>query len=226
MAITRTEFPLVQSGSFSDLYTGLFRDNRASAVEEALANANVHRRIRPFYSKSFRSTPSFSSGWQKLNALMRRQPGPYSRFESVSKNHDFSQARDFLVDRAFIPIWSSSPVCSEVMSSRIWFADFETGVSSCPIYFIDDVPSVKVIFSKPFEKWNGIQVFVYPKDHKPPHIHAVDLKTREERRFEWPSLTPLAQDQRIPRPTERAVKDYARTYWTQISNKVAQVPWQ
>ena len=85
---------------------------------------------------------------------------------------------------------------------------------------------IKVVFSKPFEKWNGIRVFVNPKDHKPQHIHAVDLNTEESRRFEWPDLLPLKQDAQIRTPSENAVKAYVNKYRRDIEKKVAKVPWQ
>src|SRR5262249_5416497 len=153
-------------------------------------------------------------------------PYPYSQFEKFCKTLDFLDGRNFLADRAFLPVWLPKPFSSEVISSTAWFGDFETSTTSCPIYFKDDVPNIKVVFSKPFEKLNGIQVFVNTRDHKPPHIHARDLNTQEVRRFEWPSLAPLKQDVQIRTPTEDAVRVYAKTYWTEISKKVAQVPWQ
>jgi hypothetical protein len=185
---------------------------------------------------------------------MKRQGPGYSDFDRVLTGNRFFAGRESLLDRAFFcnnrknyfglldrveedwglsgtknywgpkNIDANDPKPSEVYPKDFWFAGKNCLAESTPIRFVDDLPSVQIAFGKSFEKRNGIQVFVYPNDHRPPHIHARDLNTHDERRFVWPSLEPLDKTPRAP--TQSAVRSYCKVIWTEIDQKIDKVPWR
>jgi hypothetical protein len=254
LAVTRAQASLTVFDMRPPMYPVLFQDRHANALEEAVANALAYRRVGPlFYGSVFRSSKAFQDVKTRLWSVMKNQGPGYSDFDRVLSDQNFYNGRETLIDRAFLcnnrknyfsllenkkedvglgsaknywgpkNIDASDPTPSEVYPKDFWF-DKHYLAPSTPVRFVDDLPGAQVVFAKPFEKYNGIQVFVWPNDHRPPHIHARDLKSRSERRFIWPTLDPLDKTPRIP--TSSAVRSYCQVFKDEISAKVGKVPWR
>jgi hypothetical protein len=207
-----------------------------------------------FYGSAFRSSGTFKTVRSQLRSVMKNQGPGYSDFDRVLSDSKFSDGREALLDRAFFcnnrknyfsllestkddeglsstknywgprNIDASDPKPSEVYPKDFWFDTKSYLAASTPTRFVDDRPGVQIAFAKPFPKYNGIQVFVYPNDHRPPHIHARDLKTHAERRFIWPNLDALDETPRIP--TVSAVRSYCQVFENEISQKIDRMPWR
>jgi hypothetical protein len=87
-----------------------------------------------------------------------------------------------------------------------------------------DAPWLKV--GKPFPKQFGLQVFVFSRDHKPPHIHIECPPGNPLTRYLWPDLVPYPKDPRLGSSEEKALHEYVGIHGLAIARKVAAVPWQ
>jgi len=215
---------------FCALYPPYVHDRPSSALEEALANALVANQIDRFYHPSFRSTAEYRHLRTRILRVMDAQPWPYCDYVKVLSRTHHAEGLAHLMDRAFIQLqlnktgFPRRPSSSEIMPPDIWFTGQRVhGSGTCPVYFIDDMPAFPLVFSRPFPKWNGLEVLVHPNDHKPPHIHAIHLGTREERRFTWDDLRPLDAEPR--RPVQRDVHRYCDHFRRRIDKRVKSMPW-
>ena len=245
VAVARAQAPAVLgawptlSPTFRALYPLYFYDDPASHLEEALANSLVAKQIDRAYDRSFRSAQAFAQAKRQLLQVMSAQPRAYCEYDRFLTRTRHARGKAHLIDRAFLQPrrtvilkispnrvdYPLRPTSQEILPADLWFTSLRvSGDATCPIYFIDDVPTLPIIFGKPFPKRNGLEVFVYPNDHKPPHIHAFDLKTRKERRFTWDDLQPLESDRTVPSP--RDVKKYCDEFHGKIDKKVKSISWR
>lgn len=193
----------------SPIYGPYFEDGVACQHEEALSNASVFIRKPWGISKSLiRSTHSF----------MKRQGPGYEDFDKwLDRNFDQGKR----TAASYMP-HSQSP---KILPTEFLF---EINNYKPPAYLIIDKSAPWLRVYRKFPKHNGIQVYVYTNDHKPPHIHVdfLDGSNRKENRYEWQTLSPLRGAPILSRSAHRKLHNYVETYFDEINAKIEQVHWK
>jgi hypothetical protein len=187
----------------SSVYRPYFYDPNATANEEAMANANTHRKVAKAY-------PAYIAA---LESWMRKQGPGYRDFDRFIGRR-FSKGR--LVCSQHIVRFVPPPLMP--LPSRLP-SDFlieRAMPKSVPMYVVVDAAIAGYVL-RPFPKGNRIRVWVHTRgEHPPPHIHVeIPLGSSERRRCIWPSLERGSPDWCWPLPTykgDRALKaqEYAK----------------
>ncbi len=194
----------------------------AACHEEALANAHAITDLRRGNAKALIAA---AESW------MLTQPQGYRDFqqwlpprfrmgreiaaESMSRVHALTM---LLLDR------SQPATFWKVLGDRFLF--FRIGPRQSPSYIVMDVDVPWLRIAKPFPKQFGLQIYVYPNDHKPPHIHIDCPPGTQYTRYLWPELTPYPNDPRLRSSQEKALRRYIAAHGLAIEQKVASVPWK
>jgi hypothetical protein len=93
-----------------------------------------------------------------------------------------------------------------------------------PCYLIRDTPVPWLRVLRPFPKDVGIQVFVYPNDHRPAHFHLFMPPGEEYGRYQWPSLEPVGKkDPALSNKTRKALAIYLNKYGSDIRQELSNV---
>jgi hypothetical protein len=221
VACSRLEYPLPAARLGNDHYTPYFKDNVASYIEEAVANAYVARNIDKYYQNPPPGRRMYTRVKSGLLGVMSRQPKPYSEFREFVGNGRFARARDLLIDGMYHPWLSNRP--SMLLGAGIYFADITPVATYCPLYLVVDSPDRLIRIGKPFPKAMGLQVFVRSPDHPPPHIHVRNLDNGEETRYPWPSLKPYEGDIRFSTRLEKNLRAYTKEHRAEITKRISSV---
>ena len=94
---------------------------------------------------------------------------------------------------------------------------------SMPVTRIDDLAATSVSVLRPFPREHGIQVFVYSREHPPPHIHVKTLSRENWTRYSWPPLRPLENNMALSAQAEKGLRQYVESYGAQIEERIKAV---
>lgn len=204
-------------------YREYFGMSDAALLEEATANAHAVTRL-PRRGHELRL--------DALRRWMLQQPSGYRDFKN-SLPPRFAEALRTAVWHMFrAPSRNKkirvAPVTNKLVHGSHPAEFLFTGINPrrSPTFIVLDaaVPWLRV--ARPFPKQFGIQVYVFPNDHKPPHIHIDCPPGNEFTRYLWPDLKPYPGDARLRRSDEKALQRYVAVYGNAIAKKVGAVPWQ
>lgn len=220
---------------------GYFFDSQASLLEESLANAYSFNSLRKSNRRQL---------LRKLYNWMRRlAPGYRDFYKWIGKKFDKGLERNAeIIKNICKKIYISSnylciggfniPIDKDVriLTARInYLKKLEKNPTSIfflkgdifpPTYFVVDISGSRLLLVKPFPKKYGIQVFVYSKDHKPPHIHIRLIKYNIETKYEWPVLQPLRGCMKLPRKYKKSLENYVQVYGVKIEEKIRKAVWK
>lgn len=196
------------------LYDAYSRDGAAVPHEEALANARAYMRLR-------KQPPELQ---ERVRKWFEAQGSGYGDFLRWLGGKAFAAgcrlAAQYMLG-----------VTSRYRSSTTKPGEFLFESMSRfrpPIYVVHDVSVVAVL--RPFPKAFGMQLFVYTRDHPPPHVHLQIPPGTEFTRLHWPTLEPLDGDPPLSSDQRKALDAYLGEFGMDIDARVRAVypgarPW-
>jgi hypothetical protein len=200
--------------SHKSCYKEYFADAEAACHEEALANAHAIRVIGRRAPRRFREAAA---------AWMLTQPEGYRDFAQWLPPR-FQEGR-----RRAACCMSRPKAVANILaigSHPAEFVFFQVSSRACPVRIVLDAHAPWVRVGRPFPKQFGLQVYVFPNDHRPPHIHIDRPPGTPYTRYLWPDLTPFPSDRRLRSSEEKDLRRYVAVHGAAITKKVAAVQWQ
>jgi hypothetical protein len=147
---------------------------------------------------------------------MRRQGPGYRDFEEWGARRKFARGENraaiFMTD----PLLKPSPKTSGEPHRFLFRGALD--YRSVPIRRLLDTDGADASVVRPFPHELGMQVFVYSRDHDPPHFHIKLLSRDLETRYAWPSLQPLKGDLRLTGSNAKSLTEY----WTRHKRSIEQ----
>ncbi|MBI2182509.1 MAG: hypothetical protein HYU31_17035 [Deltaproteobacteria bacterium] len=207
VACTRAELLARRS-----MYREYFRERDAAEHEEALANANAIRQCLRFPDAPMRS---------QLEHWMRRQGPGYSDYARWLKTPAFARGRN--ASARFMTRALPKPVPKVAGAPHDFLYRGAASYPSMPVARVLDVESSGASVVRPFPKEFGLQVFVYTRDHDPPHFHIFLPSEGKETRYLWPGLVPYEGDPRLTGSNEKAFRRYWNNHGQGIVAKLETV---
>jgi hypothetical protein len=204
-------------------YREYFRVKHATLHEEATANAHAVSRL-PHHGHAHRLA--------SLQDWMLTQPDGYRQFRNALPPRYTTALRDAAAYMFRAPGRNKKVVIASVTNKLVHgshpaeFLFTAINPRRSPTFVVLDasVPWLRV--TKPFPKQFGLQVHVFPNDHKPPHIHIDCPPGNAFTRYLWPDLKPYPGDARLRKADEKGLQRYLVVHGNAIAKKVGTVPWQ
>ena len=214
LAATRLEFLSAAHG----LYNGHFHDRHAGWLEEAMANASAYRKLAEDANSSGSAMllgfVAFLKDW------MLTQPAGYRDYERWSRsNYYYAKGMRGLTARMLVLGPSGHPMLQHADPYTLDLykrSDF----SMLPVRRVRDSGLSAMAYFKPFPRANGLQAFVYTRDHPPPHVHIEFVATGRVVKLRWRDLEPLDRESRLSGSERRAVCSYLKSNRDDIHSKL------
>lgn len=203
-------------------YAEYFRVKEAALLEEAAANAQAFKSVRPRSSRRLRALENWMSNQPPGYRDFKQYLPP--RFEEALRAAAWQMFRAPSKNRKLRSIPGMNALRHGCHPAEFLFAGIDWILSPTFIILDASVPWLKI--TKPFPKQFGLQLYVFPNDHKPPHIHIDCPPGREFTRYLWPELKPYPGDARLRKSDEKGLYRYVAIHGNAIATKIAAVPWQ
>lgn len=216
VAASRFEFV----SSVSSAYADFFHDRYGSWMEEGIANANAYRNLQHHEDGQLdftrlESFKGFAASWMKKN-----QPSGYRDFDRWSKSdHYFGKGMRAMTARLIGLSAAHNPTLQNVDPYCLEFYKRST-YSRVPIVRVHDSSVPWLQAAKMFPKANGLQVFVYTKDHKPVHIHVEFPGSGKTTKLSWPDLDPIRGEPHLSGKEKSDLITYMKKYHDDIHAKL------
>jgi len=218
LEVVTTE-PCYREGTHTDIpgYSGYFQDHAAACHEEALANAHAVQAC-----KRCDSGPLLDSA----QAWMTTQPEGYRDFKQWLPPAFDDGRRRVAVHMSPVRAMTNRLCSCGYPFHPAEFLFFRVNPRRAPVRIVLDAALPWLMVAKPFPKQFGLQVYVFPNDHKPPHIHIDRPPGTPYTRYLWPDLKPYPNDARLRSSEEKALRRYVAVHGARIAQKVGAVVWQ
>jgi hypothetical protein len=218
VAATRLHF---MTGS-PNLYNAHFHDRYASWLEEGMANASAYRELMggPFSPIS----PMLKDFVDFLGSWMQTQPSGYRHYEQWSRS-DYYYARGMRATTARLLELdvTHQPMLRHADPYTLDLNKRSSSYSFLPVRRVHDSGCAILSSFKPFPKANGMQAFVYTRDHPPPHVHVEFIGSGRMIKVRWPDLGLLDKNLRISNAEHQAVRNYLAANEDEIRAKLQRV---
>ncbi len=216
VAVTRFEFV----SSISNSYGTFFHDTNATWLEEGMANANAFMKLHEHEDAylslgQLQSFKDFSARWMKSS-----QPAGYRDFDRWSRSkYYYGKGMRFMTSRLLELSGMHNPLASSVDPYSLELYK-RSKYSRVPVMRVHDSTMPWLKTAKMFPKANGVQVFVYTRDHKPVHLHAEFPGSGKSTKLVWPTLMPIRNEPTLTRQERSSLSTYMNQYHDEIHAKL------